>query len=273
MPCKRTIHGRVVFWPERCNVGSKKLLLDPELTPMENCWKMIRIATLVRLAMFKVYAYEYDDMADLEQMVMLATFNRLKVMVRDKEYDRRYPFYLNVRAACWSICQHVVDRWMCEIRQRYNLVDGTNVVNSDKSTHSHETVFDMVATESVPKLITASEYRNYSLTDWHDAKTEASRTRVLNRLAEDSYEQYCEDCLELGLKPVDKVAFLTKSYTDEERQIMMYSPKPVNEYARKYRERMKSTDPHYKDKQREYNKLYYQKHKEEIKAQRKRNAT
>lgn len=240
---------------------------------MENCWKMIKIATLVRLAMFKVYAYEYDDMADLEQMVMLATFNRLKSMVRDKEYSREHSFYLNVRAACWSVCQHVVDGWMRDIRQRYNLVDGDNVVNSDKSTHSHETFFDMVATETVPRLITGSEYRAYSLTDWRDAKTEAGRTNVLNRLAEESYEQYCEECLEFGLKPVDKVVFLTNSYTDEERQIMLYSANPVNEYMRQYRERLKKTDPKYFEKRRAYNKQYYQRHKEEIKAQRKRNAT
>ena len=233
---------------------------------------MVKIATLVRLAMFKVYAYEYEDMADLEDMVQIATYNNLRRMVRDKEYDRRYSFYLNVRAACWSVCQHVVDKWMREIRQRYNLVDGNNVVNSDKSTHSHETLFDMVSTESVPKLITASEFRNYSLTDWRDAKTEASRTNVLNRLAEESYEQYCEDCLEFGIKPVDKVVFLTKSYTDEERDLMLYSPKPVNEYMRRYRKRMKSTDPHYQDKRRAYNKQYYQRHKEEIKTQRKKNA-
>ena len=233
---------------------------------------MIKIATLIRLAMFKVYAYDYDDMADLEQMVMLATFNRLKAMVRDKEYSREYSFYLNVRAACWSVCQHVVDGWMSDIRQRYNLVDGDQVVNSDKSAHSHETVFDMMATEAVPRLITSSEFRNYSLTDWRDAKTPAGRTNVLNRLAEESYDLYREECLEFGLEPVDKVVFITKSYTDEERQLMMYSPKPVNEYMRIYRDRMKSTDPHYLDKRREYNKIYYQKHKEEIKEQRKRNA-
>lgn len=263
--------GLILWWPDYYKVDDVQL--DPKLTPMQNCWRIIDMQVSVWLNKYKTFAYTEDRMIDLEQSCRVAVYSELLRRVRLGQYDRSFNFWCNVRSCAWSCIGRVIKQWRDQDIIHANELDGNELINDGPSDHSSMTFFDMVATETVPKLITASEFRNYSLTDWRDAKTEASRTNVLNRLAEESYEQYCEDCLEFGLKPVDRVVFLTKSYTDEERQIMLYSTNPVNEYARKYRERLKRTDPMYFEKRRAYNKQYYQRHKEEIKSQRKKNAT
>ena len=263
--------GLVLWWPDYYKVDDVQL--DPKLSPMENCWRIIDMQVSVWLNKYKTFAYTEDRMIDLEQSCRVAVYSELLRRVRLGQYDRKFNFWCNVRSCAWSCIGRVIKQWRAQDIIHANEFDGNEIVNEGTSDHSSTTFFDMVASESVPKLITASEFRNYSLTDWRDAKTPGGRTNVINRLADESYDQYCEDCLEFGLKPVDKVVFLTKSYTEEERDLMLYSEKPVNEYMRKYRERMKSTDPHYKDKRREYNKIYYLKHKEEIKTQRKKNAT
>ena len=263
--------GMALWWPDYYKVDDVQL--DPKLTPMQNCWRIIDMQVSVWLNKYKIFAYSEDRMVDLEQSCRVAVYSELLRRVRLGQYDRQWNFWTNVRSCAWSCISRVIKQWRAQDIIHANELDGNELIKDAPSEHSSMTYFDMVATESVPRLITASEFRNYSLTDWRDAKTEASRTNVLNRLAEESYEQYCEDCMEFGLKPVDKVVFLTKSYTDEERQIMLYSASPVNEYARKYRERLKQNDPRYFEKRRAYNKQYYQRHKEEIKAQRKKNAT
>ena len=264
-------HGLEVWWPDYYKVDDVKL--NPKLTPMENCWRIIDLQVSVWLNKYKIFAYSEDRMIDLEQMCRVAVYQELVRYVVEKVYNKQYNFWCNVRSCAWSVIPRTIKKWREQDIIHANELDGNELINDCPSDHSSMTFFDMVATESVPRLVTASEFRNYSLTDWRDAKTEAGRTNVLNRLAEDSYEQYCEECLEFGLQPVDKVVFLTKSYTDEERQLMLYSANPVNEYARKYRERLKKTDPRYYEKRRAYNKQYYQRHKDEIKLQRKKNAT
>ena len=221
MPCKRIVNGRVVFWPERCNIGKKKLLLDPKLTPMENVWRMVRIASLIRLTTFRLWSYEYSDMADLEQMVMLATFNRLKAMVRDKEYSREHSFYLNVRAACWSVAQHVVDAWMKDIRQRYKNLDGNGSVGD--SENGTLTLFDSLAAHNVPRLMTESDYYSQYLNKrrWFEYERPCDRTKALRAESYSSYDEYCEDCLLYNISDVLSYDdFVKQNYTAEERKII-----------------------------------------------------
>ena len=220
MPCKRIINGRTVFWPERCDVGKKEILLDPKLSNMENVWRMVRIASLIRLTMFKLWAYDYNDMADLEQMVMLATYNKLLRMVRDKEYNRNFSFYNNVRGACWSVCQHVVDAWMDQIRQRYNNLDGNGSVI--ESEHGSLTLFDTIAAHRVPRLMTESDYYcNYLKRRWYEYDRPCDRTKALRAESYSSYDEYCEDCLLFNVSDVLSYDdFVKQNYTKEEQRII-----------------------------------------------------
>lgn len=221
MPCKRIVNGKVVYWPERCDVGKKEILLDPKLTPMENVWRMVRIASLIRLAMYRLWAYDYQDMSDLEIMVQMATYNKLLRMVRDKEYNRNFSFYVNVRGACWSVCQHVVDAWMQDIRQRYKNLDGDgSIVNSENGTL---TLFDSLAAHKVPRLMTESDYYSNYLNKrrWFEYDRPSDRTKALRAESYASYDEYCEDCLLFNVSDVLSYDdFVKQNYTPEERKII-----------------------------------------------------
>ena len=267
MPYKRIVHGQTVYWPERCNVGKKEILLDPALSPMENVWRMVRIACLVRLAMFKLWSYDYNDMADLEQMVQIATYNKLLRMVRDKEYDRRYSFYLNVRACCWSVCQHVVDAWLQEIKQRYNVLDGNSPIGN--SEHGTLTLFDSLASHKVTRLMTDSDYcEKFEKRRWHEFERQGDRTRVLREETRKTYDQYCEDCLLYGVHEVLSYDdFIKRNYSESELDLICKRSrqriKKAN--AKAGRPRFESTNDK-KEAQREYNRAYYQMHKESARA-------
>jgi hypothetical protein len=267
MPYKRTIHGQTVYWPERCNIGNRKVLLDPKQTPMENCWRVIKIVTLVRLTMFKIFSYDYGDMADLETMVQIATYNRLRDMVKNGEYERRYSFYLNCRAACWSIAQHVLDKWLADIKQRYNNLDGNGYIGD--SENSSLTLFDSLASHKVTRLMTDSDYSaRFEKRSWHEFERQGDRTRVLREETRKAYDQYCEDCLLYGVKEVLSYDdFIKRNYSESELDLICKRPrqrlKKAN--AKAGRPRFESTNDK-KEAQREYNRAYYQRHKESARA-------
>jgi len=267
MPYKRTVHGQTVYWPERCNIGKQRILLDPKQTPMENCWRVIKIVTLIQLTSFKLFSYDYGDMADLETMVQIATYNRLRDMVKNSEYNRRYSFYLNVRSACYSIAQHVVDKWLQDIRQRYNHLDGNgSVVNSENGSL---TLFDSLASHKVARLMTDSDYsERFEKRRWNEFERQGDRTRVLREETHKAYDQYCEDCLLYGVHDVLSYDdFVKRNYSESEIALICKRPrqrlKKAN--AKAGRPRFESTNDK-KEAQREYNRAYYQRHKESARA-------
>lgn len=226
MPCKRTIHGRVVFWPERCTLGKQRILLDTSLTPMENLWRIIKAVSLIRLTSMRLQAYTYEDMADLESMVMYATYAKLRRMLADGTYNRKFSLYLNVRAACWGMCQHVVDTWMNDLRQRYNFLDGYG--NVSKSDHGSVTLFDTLSDCNSTRLMTGSEYysRRAKPVPWSSYVRPSDRTSALRKETRKAYDEYCEECV---LYEVDEVIsyneFVRRNYNDEE-QAMIFNDKP-----------------------------------------------
>lgn len=245
MPCKRIVNGRVVYWPERCDIGNTKILLDPNLTPMENCWRIIKIVTLIRLTMFKIFAYDYGDMADLETMVQIATYNRLRDMVKNGEYNRDYSFYLNVRASCYSIAQHVVDKWMADIRQRYNNLDGNGIIGN--SEHGTLTLFDSLAAHKVPRLMTNTDFYNkYRYRHWFDYDRPCDRTKVLRAETYRAYDEYCDDCLLFNITDVLSYDdFVKQNYTEEEQKVIakpIYGVKANKSHAKAGRPRLAPTE-------------------------------
>lgn len=266
MPYKRIVNGRTVFWPERCDVGKREILLDPKLTPMENVWRMVRIASLIRLAMYKLWAYDYNDMADLEIMVQMATYNKLLRMVRDKEYDRNFPFYINVRGACWSVAQHVIDKWMQDIRQRYNNLDGNgSIANSE---HGTLTLFDTLAAHTVPRLMTDADYYCQYKKRWDKFERKGDRTRVLREETRREYDQYCEDCILCNVSDVLSYDdFIQRNYSESELQIIKHES-----YKRNRKPNAGAGRPRFileddnKAKQRDYHREYYRRNRERMRA-------
>lgn len=269
MPCKRLIHGRIVFWPERCALGKRKILLDATLTPMENLWRIIKAVSLIRLTSMRLQAYTYEDMADLESMVMYATYAKLRRMLADGTYNRKFSLYLNVRAACWGMCQHVVTSWMSELRKRYNLVDGYgNISNSD---HGSMTLYDTLSDSNSTRLLTSSEYysRHVKPVHWSSYARPSDRTSALRKETRKAYDEYCEECILHGINDViDYNEFVRKNYSDDE-QYMIFNDKvpkklrPGNKNAG--RPRSKPTAKEVEAK-RAYYRDWYQKNKDRLSA-------
>lgn len=259
--------GRSVWWPDYYKV-TKDVKLDPKLSPMQNCWKVIDIQVSIWLTKYKAFAYTEDRMTDLEQSCRVAVFCELKRRVQKGLYDKKWNFWYNIRSCAWSCIQRVFRQWLAEDAVHLNEVDGNELINDGPSDHSSMTFFDMVATETVPRLITSSEFRQQRV-DWRNAATPGVKLRSLHAQSEDDYSRYYEDCMELGVKPVDKVVFLTKSYTREERDMLAEYEAPYAQYQRQKRW-LDQTKSKRKFDQRRYNRIYYEQHKDEINARRRK---
>lgn len=218
---------------------------------------------------FKARSDTMDRMLDLEQSCRVAVYSELLRRVRKGQYDRKFSFWLNVRSCAWSCVGRVFRQWVNANKLRLNEIDGMSLISDDPADHSSVTFFDMVATESVPRLITSSEFRQKRI-DWRDAVRPGDKLRSLHDLSEDDYSRYLEECAELGIKPVDKVVFITRSYAKTE-QDMLAEYEPYKEYQRQRRWLDKArSNPNYKFNRRRYNKAYYEQHKDEINAKRRK---
>lgn len=261
------LHGVEQWWPDYYVVN--KVKLETSLTPMQNCWRFIDMQVSVWLNKFKARSDTMDRMLDLEQSCRVAVYSELLRRVRKGQYDRKFSFWLNVRSCAWSCIGRVFRQWVNANKLRINEIDGTDLINDDPADHSSVTFFDMIPTESVPRLITASEFRQKRI-DWRDAVRPGDKLRSLHDQSEDDYTRYCEDCAELGIQPVDKVLFITKSYNEQE-QGMLSEYEPYAQYQRQKRwlDKAKSNQ-NYKFNRRRYNKTYYEQHKDEINARRRK---
>lgn len=261
--------GMVLWWPDYYKVDDVQL--DPKLTPMENCWRIIDLQVSVWLNKYKTFAYTEDRMIDLEQSCRVAVYSELLRRVRLGQYDRKFNFWCNVRSCAWSCIGRVIKQWRYQDIIHTNEIDGNAIVNDDPASHSRETFFDMIPTESVPKFRTDSEY-NTKITDWHEAIRKCDQQRILNETIVDDYSRYCEDCDELGVAPIDKVTFVINSYTNEEHELMKYEPPKRTQYNRKYMQKLKS-DPARLERIRAYDRAYHAKRKAEKEAKKEKNAT
>ena len=252
-------HGRIVWWPDRVNIGHKAMLIDPNAAPLDEVWRFIKTIVSIYLTKYKAWAYERSDMEELEAMCYTAAYCRLLYIVRTGQYRRDLSFYLNVRSAVFGTCYNTYNVWLRDIRACMDFVDGTAPLTSED--HNLATLFDLKASESVPRLRTDSEYST-KITDWHEAIRKCDQQRILNESVVDDYSRYCEDCEELGVEPVDKVTFVCKSYTNEEHDLMKYEPPKRTQYTRKYLQKLKS-DPVRLERRRAYERAYHARRKAE----------
>lgn len=254
--------GKVVWWPDRVDIGYKAMLIRADASPRDEIWRFIKTLVSIFLTKYKAWAYARDDMEELEQMCYTSAYCRLLRIVRTGQYRRDLSFYLNVRSAVLGTCFNTYKVWLRDLQDRANLIDGTApLVDED---HNNATYFDLKAADKVPKLRTESEYRT-KITDWRDAIRKCAQQRILNESIVDDYSRYCEDCEELGVEPVDKIAFICNSYTGEEHELLKYEPPKRTMYNRKYMKQLRS-DPVRLERKRAYERAYHAKRKAEMAA-------
>lgn len=250
--------GSLVWLPEYVQVPDP-VLLDPELSPMENAWRVVDICAAVWLSRFKVWASEKEDMEDLEQMARFMTMQELVRRVRKKKYNRKYSFYLNVRSCAYSIMLHrVIDPWVEHIKERDSMLDGHSPASLTRCDESF-TLYDAISTQRQHCWVTDAEKR-YQHIDWQDAERPGDRIRLLEKQIEEDYDKHCDDCVEFGIEPTDKESFIDENYTDEEKALFDTKLYRHNAYMREYARR-KAEDPEFRSRKQEYNRQYYAKKK------------
>lgn len=269
MAHKMMKNGYLVWWPDQVNIGHKKMLIDPNAAPLDEVWRFLHTIVSIFLTGYKAWAKTKDDMEELEQMCYAAAYYRLRMIVLRGLYRRDLSFYLNCRSAVLATCFNTYNVWLRDMRRKNDLVCGDDPVLDDE--HCMTTYFDMRSAEEVPKLITDSEYRGKDkITDWREAQTPAAKTRIANETAEDEYSRYCENCLEMGVEPIDKIAFITQNFDEESQEVMKRETcNSQYVYQARYR-RLHKTDPEWRKKQQDYQHMYYALHKEQILAKRKK---
>ena len=258
--------GGIEYWfPDKYD-AKRHETLDPELSPRENLWAIIRKVTCIWLTKAHVYATTKEDMDDLEAEVRMATYYRLQYLVRTRQYQRKYSFWVNCTRACWSICNSHIQRWFNRIHEKNKhmcgdmAVDGTDVP-----------LFDLISFN--PTLVTSSENWSAQKLKWQDAQRPYERWRKINETVEDEYSSYCESCLELGVVPVDKVSFVLTNYTEEERKIMSNEPtqnRTYRNYFRNWVARKKLSDPEWAARKKQHDRIYQRRYSEKRKAERKK---
>jgi hypothetical protein len=263
---RRIVKGGIEYWfPDKYD-AKRHETLDPELTPRENLWAIIYKVTCIWLTKAHVYATVQEDMDDLEAEVRMATYYRLQYLVRTRQYQRKYSFWVNCTRACWSICNAHIQRWFDRIHKTSKHMCGDLAIEG-----ADVPLFDMLS--FCPTLVTSSECESAQKMRWQDAQRPYERWKKLNEHVEDQYMEYTESCLELGITPVDKVSFVLGNYSEEERKLM--DDKPTNSitysnYYRNWRAKKKLTDPEWAERKRLYDKEYQKKYNEKRKAERRR---
>lgn len=245
------------FWPAAVHV-SKNLKLDPQLSPMENCWKVIDLQTLIWLNKARVWSRERETLEELIQDVRIAIYVELRRRVVEHTYSREHSFWLNVRSCAWSIVHKRIELWIDAQKQRENIVCADNLIQVGSDDDADMTYYDIFATGC--KFITEAELTEDN--DWRRRTMKCSRVRMVRRILDDEYNKYIDDCEEFGIKErLGKVEWLLKNYEGTEELALQYGGTykgPWSEYRKTYTtrhpERVRESIMKWRDQHRdEYN--------------------
>lgn len=232
MPVLRARYGQDVWWSDRCNPKPDELKIRADAPPMEELWRLLRIACLIRIAWSKAWSYSYDDMEDLQQTTYVVTYNELLRRIREGIYDFSVSLYLNLRSCCWAVYQRNLNSWMEGIRRRMNTVDAWSIVgHDDPVVHGNDMcIYDKVPNGAV-RLITDADIREHSrhLT-WKTMTRKRDQHVRLKKEMQEQYDLYCESCLELNAEPMQYDDFLSNNLTKEEMDVLHYKPSKKSMY-------------------------------------------
>lgn len=257
----------IVWYPEYYKI-SGPVLLDQDLSPMANAWRVVDICASVWLNAFHAWAERKEDMEDLEQTARFVIMNELKRRVQKGLYNREFSFYMNVRSCAMSKMQHgIIEPWVKHIKEREGLLDGNAPASLTKCDEDF-TLYDVVSTKPMHRWFTEAE-RRYQGKDWWEFEREGDRLRVLQKQIDNEYADYCSDCLEFGVDPITKDSFVRNdNYTEDELKLLLGPQDKHKAYMREYNKR-RMQDPIKAEQKRAYSRKYAQAHKAELNAKRK----
>lgn len=209
------VQGRVRYLVKAPDLRGKVVLLKPELSPMENCWRIVRLQALIWLAKYRVWSAQKSDLEELIQDAQIAIYNELKRRVRLGQYDRSRSFWINVRSCALAVIgSHVVREWTAKVNRRSAIEDATEIYKS---------------TTSGFKFRTDSDDRRDTADSWNPKARKCTKVLVATRVVNDAYDKYVEDCIEFGVKDrMDKVEWILSNYGDTDAPELLGIEKTAN---------------------------------------------
>lgn len=89
-------------------------LLDPHKTAQENLWSCVHTNTVAfrNKAAAHGLRLTYDEWSEAMREIDVAAVRYFMRMLKDRHYDRKYSFYLNVRSAVYSVFYRTVNAYL-----------------------------------------------------------------------------------------------------------------------------------------------------------------
>ena len=198
------------------NRETTRLVNCPNL--LENVWRLIYLSCTVWLNKFHVFAYSKEEMEDIEHDVQIRAYVYLLEKVRSGSYRRDLSLYLNIR----SCCQCAVGMYVHTCHTNKFKAQRETISLGHVDAENGEGWLCSVASESVPRMMTAWDAIQASKRRTQKAISDdcpinvrkASRTRVEARRRDEAYNEYVEDCVELGIDYISRDDFEQNNYGD-----------------------------------------------------------
>lgn len=196
--------------------ANTRLVNCPNL--LDNVWRLIYISCSVWLNKYRVFAYSKEEMEDIEHDAQVRAYSYLLDKVRSGSYRRDLSLYLNIRSAC--LC--AVGIYIHSVHTNKFKAQRETISLAHVDAENGEGWLSTLASESVPRMMTAWDAIQASKRRSQKALAEdcpvnvrrARDTRVEARRRDEAYNEYVEDCVELGIDYISRDAFEESNYGD-----------------------------------------------------------
>ena len=172
--------------------------LNPNESAKENLWRCIDRCFQLLAARYKVHLPK-DELDDLKQTVMLrAVDNFMRLKICAKKYNRKYDFFSNCYSSTWSVFTSRLNEFYENKKRMMEAVnlDDTIEENDGRSRKYSE----IIPAETLAALRTYNgTFNHHKSKDPTEVKCSGIR---YERAVDAAYEDYKDECIELGATPV-----------------------------------------------------------------------
>lgn len=245
---------RGVWIPDPVTVTREntKLIDCPNL--LDNVWRLIHLSVSVWMSKYKIFARSREEMDDAVADCEIKAYQYLLNKVRTKEYRLDLSLYLNIRACCQSAVGMYIHR-----------------LNTNKDKARRETIslghvdggwLEALASESVPKMMTQSDAIKASKLRQRiahqDVENKPSKA-IEARRRDESYQEYLENCYELGVSPKSQIEFERTNYGS----LLGEKPKTAPRIPTYGKSLQSERTPEERERMRDYWREYKRKHRKD----------
>lgn len=187
--------------------------IDPRKTAWENLWDCVHVNTLVfkKKAVKSGLKLTADEWGEAMDNVMFTAVRRFMSRLKNGRYNRKFSFYLNVRAAVWMVFQQVTEQYVKHVVHRK--INSLDRLTQEQSNY-------LINSLPMPKYVTdnmEAKLARQNLQAWKKGSTFGQH---VHKEQAANYWDLIESCEEAGLE-VDRNALdylLGKQYATGEKE-------------------------------------------------------